>query len=395
MQQSKAIPVAMPKSIWVLGFVSLFMDASSELVHSLLPVFLVSTLHASVSYVGIIEGIAESSALIVKIFSGALSDYFGKHKPLTVMGYGLAALSKPLFPLAHTAGLVLGARFIDRIGKGIRGAPRDALMGELSPQAIRGAAFGLRQSLDTVGAILGPLLAIAGMLLLANNIRAVLWIAVIPAILSVLLLIFGIKEPQRENIKRTKTIWHVREILKVGSGYWQLVAIAGVLTLARISDAFLILKAQDTGLSIAWVPLVMVVMNIFYAWAAYPAGKLSDQIGRKAVLLIGCGFLIFAHLSLGFSNNYAGLGLGIILWGLHLGFTQGLLAAMVTDTTPAHLRGTAYGAFFLVSGLAMLIGSIAAGRLWDLFGASTVFLTGAVISTLAFLGLLRLRIRLS
>lgn len=389
------VPRALPKSIWILGLVSLFMDASSELVHSLLPIFLVSTLHTSISYVGVIAGLAESTALIIKIFSGVLSDYFGRYKPLAILGYGLAALSKPLFPLANTANFVLGARFIDRIGKGLRGAPRDALMGEISPPSMRGAAFGLRQSLDTVGAVVGPLVAIAGMLILSNNIRAVLWIAVFPALVSLLLLIFGIKEPQRTSFNTPKTIWHSREILKVDRAYWQIIAIAGILSLARISDAFLILKAQESSLNIAFVPLVMVVMNIFYASAAYPAGKLSDRVGARAVLLMGTAFLTFAHLSLALGHNLVNLSIGVVLWGLHMGFTQGLLAALISDIVPAKLRGTAYGLYYLVCGIAMLLGSILAGRLWDLFGSSTMFYTGAIISVIALISFLFVRLKKS
>lgn len=382
---------AIPKSIWALGFVSLFMDTSSELIHSLLPIFMVSTLGASVTSVGIVEGIAESTALIVKIFSGTLSDYFGKRKLLVMIGYGMAALTKPLFPIANTVGMVLTARFIDRIGKGIRGAPRDALMGDIAPPEIRGACFGLRQSLDTVGAFLGPLLAITGMLLLADNIRTVLWIAVVPAIIAFLLLTFGVEEPKKEHTAKAKSPIRIRDIHHVGSAYWQLVAIAGVLTLARFSEAFLILKAQATGLPIAFVPMVMVVMNIIYSLIAYPAGILSDSVNRKTVLLIGVAFLIAADVVLGFTSNLWMLALGVSLWGLHMAFTQGLLAAMVTDTTPAELRGTAYGVFNLVCGIAMLIASVIAGLLWDKFGASVTFFTGAGFTTIAFIGLLILR----
>lgn len=377
-----------PKTIWVLGFVSLFMDTSSELIHSLLPVFMVTTLGASMTWVGVIEGIAEATAMIIKVFSGTLSDYFGKRKLMTMIGYGMATFTKPLFPLADSIVLVLSARFSDRIGKGIRGAPRDALIGDVAPPEIRGACFGLRQSLDTVGAFLGPLFAIAGMLLLANNIRIVLWIAVIPAIISFLILAFGVKEPQIHHTKKVKPPINILDIRHVGSSYWQLVAIAGTLTLARFSEAFLILKAQATGLPIALVPLVMVVMNIIYALAAYPAGILSDRMSRKSVLLIGVAFLIVADMILGFTTNLPMLVLGVSFWGLHMAFTQGLMATMVTDTTPQELRGTAYGIFNLVCGIAMLVASIIAGILWDKFGASVTFLTGAAFTTIAFISLL-------
>jgi len=366
----------------------LFMDTSSELVHSLLPVFMVSTLGASMTSVGIVEGIAEATALIAKIFSGTLSDHFRKRKLLVAIGYGMAALTKPLFPLAHSIPTVLTARFIDRIGKGIRGAPRDALVGDIAPPEIRGACFGLRQSLDTVGAFLGPALAIAGMLLLANNTRAVMWVAVIPAMIAFLILVFGVKEPEMQHADKSKPPLRICDIRHVGSAYWKLVAIAGVLTLARFSEAFLILKALATGLPIAYVPLVMVVMNVFYAGAAYPAGILSDRVDRKNVLLIGVAFLIAADVVLGYSASLWMLALGVGLWGLHMAFTQGLLATMITDTTPPELRGTAYGVFNLVCGIAMLVASVIAGLLWDQFGPSVTFFTGAAFTTVALLALL-------
>lgn len=379
---------AIPASIWALGFVSMFMDASSELIHSLLPVFMVSVLGVSMTEVGIVEGIAEATANITKIFSGTLSDYLGKRKLLTLIGYGMAAITKPLFPLANTVWLVLTARFIDRIGKGIRGAPRDALVGDLAPEEIRGACFGLRQSLDTVGAFIGPLLAILFMILLKGNIRAVMWVAVIPAFLAVLTLAFGVPEPETRKDGKARVPIRIRDIYSVGKPFWILVVLAGVLTLARFSEAFLVLKAQNTGLSMTFVPAVMVVMNIVYALAAYPAGILSDRLDRKTVLLIGIVLLIAADITLGLSTNLMVLALGVSLWGLHMGFTQGLLATMVTDTTPAALRGTAFGVFNLVCGIAMLLASVIAGGLWDKYGPAATFYTGAGFASVAFAGLL-------
>ena len=378
-----------PRSIWALGLTSLFMDASSELIHSLLPVLMVSKLGASMILVGVVEGVAESTASITKIFSGTISDYMRKRKVLVVIGYGLALITKPLFPLANSMAVVVAARFIDRIGKGIRGAPRDALIGDIAPPEVRGASFGLRQSLDTIGAFMGPLLAIGGMLLFANDITTVLWIAVIPAAIAVAILVFGVKEPETHRTLNTEVpSLQLRDLRNVGPAYWQLVAVAGLLTLARFSEAFLILKAQSTGLPILLVPMVMVVMNIAYALAAYPAGKLSDTIDRRRVLLIGLVMLIAADLVLGFGENLWMLGLGVTLWGLHMAFTQGLLAAMVADTTPTELRGTAYGVFNFVCGIAMLVASVLAGALWDSFGASTTFFAGAGISAVSLLGLL-------
>ena len=379
---------AIPRSIWALGLVSLFMDTSSELIHSLLPVFLVSVLGASMVSVGLIEGIAEATASITKIFSGTLSDYLGKRKLLTVIGYGVAAITKPLFPLAGSAGLVFTARFIDRIGKGIRGAPRDALIGDIAPPHIRGASYGLRQSLDTVGAFAGPLLAVAFMALLANDIRAVFWVATIPAFVAVAILIFGVKEPESGPAAgRIRSPIRLAEVLRADAAYWWLVLVSAVLGLARFSEAFLILRAEDVGLAIKFVPLVMVVMNIVYALSAYPAGALSDRMDRRGIIGIGCAALIVADVILALASGIWAVTAGVVFWGLHMGLTQGLLAAMVADTTPPELRGTAFGIFNLVSGIAMLFASLIAGLLWDQYGPAATFFGGAGLTMVALAGL--------
>ena len=387
---------AIPRSIWALGLVSLFMDTSSELIHSLLPVFLVTVLGASVFSVGLIEGISEATASITKIFSGTLSDYLGKRKLLTVIGYGLAAVTKPLFPLAGSVGWVFTARFIDRIGKGIRGAPRDALIGDIAPPHLRGACYGLRQSLDTVGAFAGPLLAIAFMVLLANDIRAVFWIAIIPAFISVAILIFAVKEPEiarppGKTEGEGRSPIQFRDLREIGAAYWWLVIVGGVLALARFSEAFLVLRAENVGLSIALVPLVFVVMNAVYALTAYPAGSLSDRMDRRFILAAGFAFLIAADVVLAMASGIWMVMAGVFLWGLHMGLTQGLLAAMVADTTPAKIRGTAFGIFNLVTGLALLAGNLVAGLLWDTYGPSGTFLMGAGITAVALVGLVTLR----
>ncbi len=382
-----------PKGIWVLGFVSMLMDISSEMIHSLLPLFMVTTLGASVFVVGLIEGLAESTALVVKVFSGVLSDYLGKRKGLAVFGYALGALTKPLFAMAPTIGIVLAARLADRVGKGIRGAPRDALVADIAPPQLRGAAFGLRQSLDTVGAFLGPLLAVGLMLLWANDFRAVFWVAVIPGLMAVALLLFGIHEPERhESSKRSNPIR--RENLKrLGASYWWVVGIGAEFTLARFSEAFLVLKAQQSGIAIALIPLVMVAMNLVYAASAYPFGKLSDRISHTKLLVLGLMVLTVADLILASSNHWGVVLVGVALWGIHMGITQGLLATMVADTAPANLRGTAYGFFNLMSGLAMLIASCVAGFLWDRLGASFTFYAGAAFCVIALLGLTVLKSR--
>lgn len=379
-----------PPGIWALGFVSMLMDISSEMIHSLLPVFMVTTLGISVFAVGLIEGAAEATALIVKVFSGVVSDYWGKRKPLAVLGYGLGAFSKPLFALASTAGLVLTARLIDRVGKGIRGAPRDALVADITPPELRGAAFGLRQSLDTVGAFVGPLLAMGLMLLWANDFRAVFWVATIPAFLCVMLLIWGVREPERPaGAVRINPISRVN-LQRLSSDYWWVVGIGAVFTLARFSEAFLVLRAQQGGLGLAWTPLVLIGMNLIYAACAYPFGKLADRVRHTTLLAWGLVLLIAADALLAYSNQWAWVWAGISLWGLHMAMTQGLLATMVAATAPENLRGTAFGFFNLMSGLAMLVASALAGWLWDQFGASFTFVAGTVFSVLA-LGLLLLR----
>lgn len=380
-----ASPPRLPAGIWVLGGVSLLMDVSSELIHSLLPVFMVTALGTSVLTVGLIEGFAESTALIVKVFSGVLSDYMGRRKPLAILGYGLGALSKPLFALASTAGLVLAARLIDRVGKGIRGAPRDALVADLAPPGMRGAAFGLRQSLDTVGSFLGPVLAVGLMLLWANDFRAVFWVAVIPALLSVVLLVFGVREPAPKGAAASGNPIRRENLRRLGRVYWWVVVIGAVFTLARFSEAFLVLRAQAGGLALAWTPLVLIAMNVVYSVGAYPFGKLADRASHAALLAGGLAVLIAADLLLASSNHGTVLWSGIALWGLHMAMTQGLLATMVADTSPEDLRGTAFGLFNLVSGVALLVASGVAGLLWDHFGAPMTFLAGAGFSAAALL----------
>jgi MFS family permease len=376
-----------PRGIWVLGFVSMLMDISSEMIHSLLPLFLVGSLGISVFVVGLIEGVAEATALIVKIFSGALSDYIGRRKGLAVLGYALGAFTKPLFAIASGAGLIITARLLDRVGKGIRGAPRDALVADIAPPQVRGAAFGLRQSLDTVGAFSGPLLAVGLMLLWANDFRAVFWVAVIPGVLSVLLLLWGVQEPERHS-DAVKTNPITRAYLRrLGSAYWWVVGIGAVFTLARFSEAFLVLRAQESGVAIALVPLVLVAMNLVYAASAYPFGWLSDRVSHVKLLVGGTLVLIAADLVLASGNDTTTLLVGIGLWGIHMGMTQGLLATMVADTAPADLRGTAFGMFNLVSGLALLVASGLAGWLWDTYGASATFQGGAVFAVLVLVGL--------
>lgn len=369
------------------------MDVSSEMIHSLLPLFMVTTLGTGTIAVGIVEGLAESVALVVKVFSGVLSDYLGKRKQLALFGYALGALTKPLFAMASSLGLVLTARLLDRVGKGVRGAPRDALVADITPPDVRGAAFGLRQSLDTVGAFLGPLLAVALMLLWDDDFRAVFWVAVVPGLMAVALLQFGVREPApRGTQKRINPIaWGTRA--RLSRSYWWVVGIGAVFTLARFSEAFLVLRAQQGGIPIAFVPLVMVAMNLVYAVSAYPFGKLADRVSHNTLLASGLLVLIVADIMLASSSNWTGVVWGVALWGLHMGMTQGLLAAMVADHAPADLRGTAYGFFNLACGCAMLAASVLAGVLWDRLGSPVTFYTGAVFCLIAILGVVLYPVR--
>lgn len=386
---------AIPRGVWVLGLVSLLMDVSSEMIHALLPIYLVVVLGTSALTVGFIEGIAEAAALITRIFSGALSDWLGRRKLLAAIGYGLAAFTKPIFPLANSVGWLVAARFIDRVGKGIRGAPRDALVADLTPAPLRGASFGLRQALDTVGAFLGPLIAIALMMLTGDNFTLVFWVAVIPAFASLGLIVFGVGDAPRTQVENGAKRLHWRDAKNLSAAFWAVVAAGTLLTLARFSEAFLLLRAQNVGLGAALIPSILVVMNIAYAFSAYPAGAASDRIGRNGVMVAGIALLMIADLLLAAATSLPLVFIGTIVWGLHMGFTQGLIATLIADTAPADLRGTAFGLFNLAAGIATLLSSVIAGVLWDVGGPAMTFIAGAVfagVALAAFIGLARWQI---
>ncbi|QGN36225.1 MFS transporter [Klebsiella oxytoca] len=376
-----------PRGVWVLGGVSLLMDVSSEMIHSLLPLFMATTLGASVIIIGIIEGVAEATALMLKVFSGVISDYVGKRKGLALLGYGLGALSKPLFAIAPTSGMVFSARMIDRVGKGIRGAPRDALVADVTPPEIRGAAYGLRQALDTIGAFLGPLLAVALMFLWDNDFQSIFWVATIPAVLSIALLGFGLKEPKTPVAHKRTNPLRRENLKKLSAAYWWVVAIGSIFTLARFSEAFLVLRAQQMAIPLFAIPLVMVAMNLVYSLTAYPFGKLSDSMSHSKMLQWGLLVLIAADIVLALSSHWSTLLAGVALWGIHMGMTQGLLAAMVAHTAPPELRGTAFGMFNLMSGVALLLASAGAGVLWETLGAASTFYAGAIICVLTLIGM--------
>lgn len=380
-----------PSSVWALGLVSLLMDFSSEMIHALLPVYLVGAMGATMAQVGVIEGVAEATASVVKIFSGAVSDWFASRKLLAILGYGLAAATKPMFPLAPDVAWVMAARFIDRVGKGIRGAPRDALVADVTPPELRGAAFGLRQSLDTVGAFLGPAVAIAAMWLTVDDMRAVFWIAAIPAVLAVAVLAAGVSEPEDTRPDRPARFpLHWDELKRLGGGFWLVVAVTTLFGLARFSEAFLILKATTVGLPDALAPLVLVVMNVVYAGASYPAGVFSDRGDRITPLATGIAALLLADVTLAYAASLPLVWVGVALWGLHMGLTQGLFAALIADAAPGALRGTAFGVFNLAGGLALLIASLAAGALWDIYGPWSTFAAGGSLAVLSLAALLLL-----
>lgn len=383
---------ALPLGIWILGLGSLFMDMSSELIHSLLPLFMASGLGASVATIGFVEGVAEATAAITKVFSGSLSDWLGKRKFLMILGYGLAALTKPVFPLAGSVAWVLGARFADRLGKGIRGAPRDALVADITSPPLRGAAYGLRQALDSVGAFAGPLLAIAGMAWFANDFRAAMWLAVPPAFIAVALLMRYVREPEsKASGTRVRESLALRDAWQLPQRFWQVVSLGAVFTLARFSEAFLVLRAREVGFELMLVPVVMVVMNVFYALCAYPAGAAADRHRPRTLLLLGLTVLIVSDLLLAVAAGPVSMLAGAALWGIHMALTQGLLAKLVADTAPARLRGTAFGIFNLVSGGALLAASTIAGMLWSALGAPATFMAGAVFAGAAAAGLLGYR----
>ena len=381
---------ALPPGIWALGFGAMFMDISSEFVHSLLPVFLTTVLGTSMVTIGFLEGVAEATAAVTKVFSGLLSDYLRKRTFLVVLGYGLSALTKPVFPLATSIQSVFGARFVDRIGKGVRGAPRDALIADITPADLRGAAYGLRQSLDSVGAFLGPLLAVVSMAALANDIRSALWVAVLPAFVAVGF-IFCVREPitqQQSTANSPIVIGHAK---RLGRGYWVIVSLGAIFTLARFSEAFLVLRAQSVGIAVGFVPLVMIVMNLVYAASAYPAGIAADYFSRRMLLFVGQATLVLSDLVLATALAPWQVFLGTALWGLHMGLTQGLFNKLVADFAPTELRGSAFGIFNLAGGVAVFLASVIAGFLWELVGPAVTFITGAVFAALAAIGILAIK----
>ncbi|MGA1830449.1 MFS transporter [Rhizobium wenxiniae] len=379
---SSASRTGIPRTVWILGIVSLLMDISSEMVQTLLPFYLVSSLGASAVTIGFIEGFSVAIATTTKLFSGIVSDWARNRKWLAVAGYGLGAISKLLFPFATSTGWIVTAKAIDRVGKGIRGTPRDALIADVTPPQIRGAAFGLRKSLDTVGGFVGPLAAIGLMFALANDVLTIFWIAVVPAFLSVLVLMIGIREPE-SPVRKAGGSLKFRDVVTLNRSVWIVIIAASALTFVRFSEAFLLLKSEESGFQPAWIPITMVIMHAVYGLTAYPVGKLSDVIGRTGILGASMAVLVAAYLTLAFAGSIVVFLIGIVLWGLHMGLSQGLLATLIADAAPAHLKGTAFGVFNLVTGLAVLFGNVLAGLVWDIYGSFGTFLSGAILACIS------------
>jgi MFS family permease len=289
-------------------------------------------------------------------------------------------------------GLVITARSLDRIGKGIRGAPRDALVADLSTPQQRGSAYGLRQALDSLGAFIGPLLAILLMAVTADDIRAVFWLAVIPGAIAVLIIIFFIHEPAVHKQRAPEAPVKAAQIRNLGRGFWMVLAVSLFFTLARFSEAFLILRAQGLGLTLYLMPTVLMTMSLVYALAAYPAGKLSDRMGRPRTLAAGLVMLLLADLLLARADSLSVVFIGTAFWGLHMAFTQGVFSAWVADSCAAHVRGTAFGLYGLFSGITVLLASLIAGWLWEQYGAPATFYAGGGFTLVTLLGFVWLRL---
>ena len=372
-----------PRQVWALGWVSLFTDISSEAIISVLPLFLTTTLGASVTTVGLIEGIAEATASILKVFSGAISDYWGQRKSLAVLGYGLSTFVKPLFAIASSPSWVLLARFADRTGKGIRAAPRDALVADVTDASNRGAAYGLRQSLDTVGALLGPLLAMIVLDRSPQNFRLVFWLAVIPGMIAVMFLVFGVTEPRQQQNQQRVNPLNRSALSSLGSNYWWLLLAVLIFNLGNSSDAFLLLKAQQVGIPAAFIPLTLVVQNLTYALFAYPLGRLSDRISRRQLLISGWLIYALVYGGLALVDRAPQFWILLAVYGVHLAMTQGTITALVADLVPANLRGTAFGFLNLAVGLALFPASLLAGLLWQQFGAGVAFAVSSGLAVIA------------
>ncbi len=375
----------LPATVWILGIASLLNDVSTEIIHSVLPLYMVTALGASFIAVGLLEGTAEALASVLKVGAGGLSDLLGKRKALVVSGYALSTLVKGCYALAGDMTMVMIARLGDRVGKGIRVGPRDALVADSTSPEQRGAAYGLRQSLDTVGAVIGPGLSFVLLSLWHMDYKNIFAIAIVPGIIAVLLLLIGVREPEKRESKSDDKKLHKDLLKRLSPAYWSLVVVSFLFNLGNSSDAFILLKGKEAGLALGMVPLMLVVMNVFYAACAYPAGKLSDKLGRVAMLRVGLLFYALVYLGFAFCNTQWQVWTLMALYGVQLGLTQGTLLALVSDVTDADTRGTAFGMISLVTGLALLPASLIAGFLWQNVGSWATFGAGTVCSVVALI----------
>lgn len=374
-----AIKIRIPRTVWVLGFVSLLMDISSEMIHALFPLFMAGTLGASAIWIGLVEGIGEGTALIAKVFSGVVADRFGHKKRLVFAGYFLGVISKPVFALAGSMPVVLAARFFDRIGKGLRGAPRDAIVADVTDESIRGAAYGLRQSLDAAGAFVGPLLATLLLLLWTEELRSIFWIALIPGAACLALILFGVEDNVTPTVNTKHIAWKDLKIV-ITPAFVQLVILGTLFSLARFSNAFIVLRAADIGIEHAWIPMTVVLMNIAFSLSSYPFGKLADKLNPMKLLALSMVLLALANLLFAYAANYRILAAGIVLFGMHLGATQGIFSTIISEIAPSEVRATAFGIFNFFSGLALLASGLVAGSLWEYMGAQYCFGVGVVFA---------------
>ena len=368
------------KNVFVLGLVSFFNDVASEMIYPLVPIFLTSVLGAPVAIVGLIEGMAESTASVLKVVSGWLSDKWRKRKIFVVAGYSFSAISKILLSLAHSWPFVLLARFVDRFGKGTRTSARDALIAESSENSVRGRAFGFHRGLDTLGAVVGPLIALLAIHFLDNNFRLIFFLAFIPAFIGILLLLFFVKEKKKEANSLDTFHFNWREL---NPSFKIFLLISFIFALGNSSDAFLILRAQNLGLSLILVVLAYVLFNFTYAIFSIPAGIISDKIGPKKVLLIG--FLLFSAVYLFFGLAHSSLFLWFLfpVYGMYMALTEGVGKAYISNLVPQEKTGTAFGVYQTTIGLCTFFASLIAGLLWTYIDVSAPFIFGSIIAVIS------------
>ena len=369
------------RNVFIAGLVSFFMDVSSEMIYPLVPLFLSNVLGVNKSIIGLIEGIAESTASLLKVFSGWFSDRIGNRKWLMAAGYSISTLSRPIVSLATGWQHILGSRFMDRFGKGIRTAPRDAIIAESSEKTHLGRAFGLHRSMDTMGAVVGPALAFLLLGLFSNNYRMVFWLSIIPGTIAVLLIIFFITEKKKVSLPHSD-----RPKLTLKHFDWRFkffVVIAAVFAIGNSSDVFLILRAQQVGVPIVMIPVVYLLFNLVYSLSSIPAGIAADRFGKKRVILLG--FILFAILYYGFAIAKDTTAIWVLFgfYGLFMGLTEGIQKAFLATIIPPDFKATAFGVYNSAVGIAMFPASLIGGWLWDHVSPSATFYFGSITAGLS------------